>query len=103
MPVDVIFERVGEGCSTDNGSARTTSSKQKHDHVSDRCNHIGVRHLRNIRLHSDLAFELLIRGESSTMDGSTQDTIDVKFNLASTDIEAWLKRGVEVSLDLTAS
>ena len=37
------------------------------------------------------------------MDGSTQDTIDVKFNLASTDIEAWLKRGVEVSLDLTAS
>ena len=99
MPVNVICEWVGEGRSTEDGLASFKRSKQKNDIVSNPCNEIGVRDLRDIRLNADRAFELRIGGEPSTTDGSGPDTIDIKFNLAFTDADAWLKRGVEVCLD----
>ena len=98
-PVDVTLEWVGESRSTDDRSVTIASPKQKYDSVSNRRNGIGVRLLRYIRLDVDHAFELRIGGESSATDGGTQDTIDIKLNLAITDAGTWLKRGVEVCLD----
>ena len=40
-----------------------------------------------------------MRGECSTNGGSNPDTIDVDLNLAVTDTEGWLKRGIEACLD----
>ena len=98
-PVNVFFEWVGKSRSSDDGSVRVMREKQEYNIVSNPCNEIGVRHLHNIRLKADRAFELGKRGESSTLDGSTPDTIDVQFNLAVTDTGAWFKRGIEVGLD----
>ena len=102
VPVDVIIERVRESRSTDDGSVTIANPKQKYDSFSNRGNSISVRYLRYTRFYVDYAFELRIGGESSAMDGSTINTINVKLNLALTDTETWLERGVEVCLDRTS-